>query len=107
MSTELQHGNSECVVVMAPTGRDAEATRRVFDSAGIECAVESDCAVVADLIRRGIGALVLTDLALADRRPTEIFEALSQQPSWSDVAVLALCRQVEQAPAMARILERF
>ncbi len=106
MPIDSQRPYSEYVVVLAPTARDAEVTRTTFDAAGIDCIVENSPAAVAELIRRGIGALVLTDFSLAAREPTEIFHALAQQPPWSDVAVLALCRNVEEAPALQRVLQR-
>jgi signal transduction histidine kinase len=106
MSGDSQRRYSETVVVLAPTGRDAEVTRSIFSTASIECIIAASASAAAELIRNGIGALVLTDRVLVGRPPVEIFDALAQQPSWSDLAVLALCRDVEHAPAVLRVLER-
>ena len=106
MSGDSQPGYSETVVVLAPTGKDADVTRQIFGTAGIECIIAETSSAAADLIRNGVGVLVLTDRSLVVRPPVEIFEALAQQPAWSDLAVLALCRDVEQAPALLRVLER-
>ena len=106
MSGDSQRGYSETVVVLAPTGRDAEVTRRIFGTADIECIIAETSSAAAELIRNGVGALVLTDRSLVARQPVEIFEALAQQPAWSDLAVLALCRDIERAPTVLRLLER-
>jgi signal transduction histidine kinase len=106
MSAEPPGSYSECVLVVAPTGRDADVTRQLFEHAGIQCIVENRGPAAAELIRQGIGALVMTDISLAAREPAEIFEALAQQPPWSDLAVLALCRDVRGAPAVGQVLER-
>lgn len=96
---------SELVVVVAPTQRDGEFTRKILGVAGIECRVEPDLVVVAALVAQGIGVLMLTDFALASTEMPRLASALEAQPSWSNLPVLALCREGSQPPVVERALQ--
>lgn len=96
---------SERVVVVAPTQRDGEFTRKILGLAGIECRVEPDLVVVAALVAQGIGVLMLTDFALASTEMPRLASALEAQPSWSNLPVLALCREGSQPPVVERALQ--
>jgi two-component system, sensor histidine kinase len=91
---------SERVVVLAPTPRDAAVTRRLLAGAGIHTIVGQGWPHVQELVRDGVGAIVLTDLTLADRGIAALLESLDRQPGWSDLPVLALCRPGTQALAL-------
>ena len=95
---------SERVVVVAPTVRDGEVACRLLGEAQIDCVVGRTWQDVHDLIGQGIGALMLTDAALADPAFTGLLRALESQPPWSNLPVLALCREGMQAPALGEAL---
>ena len=83
---------SEQVVVLAPTARDAEVTLRLLADAGIDGAVARTWREAQSQVRAGVGALIVTDLALADPASAGLLSAIESQPAWSDLPVLAVCR---------------
>lgn len=90
---ESERSYSERVVIMAPTARDAEVTRKLLDKVGVEGVVGSGWRHVEELVQQGVGALMITDVALADPGFAGLLVALERQPPWSNLPVLALCRQ--------------
>jgi signal transduction histidine kinase len=91
---------SERVIILAPTPRDADVTRRLLADAGVEGVVGHGWRHVEALIRDGAGALMLTDVALADAGLKTLLQSLERQPAWSNLPVLTLCRQGLQDPAL-------
>lgn len=90
---------SERVVIVAPTARDAEVTYQLLAAAGIDGLVARGLRHAQALVQEAAGALLLTDVALADPGFPALRRALENQPPWSNLPVLALCRQGLQAPA--------
>ena len=107
MSTDPPKIYSEQVIVIAPTRRDGEVTCQVLNAAGIECAIGVDHQLVADRVREGIGALVLTDIGLDHPQMPLVLQALDTQLQWSNLPVIALCREAGQSPATLRTLRVF
>ncbi|MBW8844041.1 MAG: hybrid sensor histidine kinase/response regulator [Burkholderiales bacterium] len=93
------HAYSERVIVLAPTARDAEVTGTLLADAGIEGIVARGWRHAQELIREGAGALMVTDVTLADPG-FGLLGALESQPAWSNLPVLALCRQGLLTPAL-------
>lgn len=76
------------VLVLAPTGRDAEVTCEVLRAAGIDAV---GCATLADLGRElagGAGAIVLTSDAVDAHAAPELERLLAAQEPWSEVPVI-------------------
>jgi signal transduction histidine kinase len=105
MDSEVDRSYSECVGLIAPTARDAEVTRRLLESAGVQCAVLEHVRALDASVREGLGALLVTELSLADGGGPQLARALEHQPPWSDLPVLALCREGQQAPALTALLQ--
>ena len=99
--------NEQRVLIFPPSRRDGEVTRAVLRRAGLICAVCHDAAEVTHEIDAGSGALIMTDAALALPSIQLILTTLSQQPAWSDLAVVLLCQTGPQTPAVADILGAF
>ena len=81
--------NTERVLVLAPTGRDAAAAVDRLGAAGVNALV---CSNVADLIARleeGAGAAVIAEEALRNRF-ADLASWVSQQPPWSDFPFVVL-----------------
>jgi PAS domain S-box-containing protein len=104
------------VLILAPTGRDAQLSRAMLGEHGIRCAI---CADLPTLIREmalGAGAVLISEEAL----PTVEYlyalgEPLSRQPTWSDLPILLLAhpgadsgpvRQAIRALGNVTLLER-
>ena len=80
------------IVVLAPTGRDAALTQSILEKAGVTCVC---CTTLDEACRemdRGVGALLLSEEALAQRDDGCLSDWLARQPSWSDLPVLLLAR---------------
>jgi len=97
---ETERSYSERVLLLAPTARDGEVTRRLLSGAGVEVVVCKGWRHAEELMREGAGALMVTDLAFADPGFAVLLNVLERQPPWSNLPVLALCRQGQQAHAM-------
>lgn len=103
--TDTGASRSECVLVVAPTRKDAAVTRKLLEDARIEATVESDFGRMAGLVDAGLGALLLTDLTLASPGMATLAAALRGQPAWSAVPVVVLCPQGTESPAVTQLLQ--
>jgi signal transduction histidine kinase len=96
-----------CVLVAAPTRRDAEVTCVLLERAGVACEAYSDVRELATAVASGVGAIMLTDAALAAPGMEQLFAALDGQPPWSDVPVILLTPDRQHSRPTARALEAF
>ena len=93
-----------CILLLAPTRRDAEVTIGLLRQAGIACTSCPDLATLAAQLAEGVGAVLLTDDALVDPAMYGLQQALARQPGWSDVPVLVLTRDRELPPRASLVL---
>ncbi|HST44676.1 MAG TPA: ATP-binding protein [Luteimonas sp.] len=93
------------VLIVAPTRRDGEVTRRLLHASGVDSEACADLRALVTELHRGVGALVLTDAAIAQPDFVRVVEALGAQPAWSDVPVVVLCQDRSEAPASTRALQ--
>ena len=104
------------ILVLAPTGRDAQLTRGILAEVGIRCTI---CTDVPHLVRElavGAGALLVSEEALGEESHLyHLGERLSRQPAWSDLPILLLAhhgvdsaavRQAVRALGNVTLLER-
>jgi signal transduction histidine kinase len=88
------------VLVLTPTGRDAEMIRDRLLAAGLSCVVCSD----EDALLAGIssgGAAVIAEEGLSQRGAEALLAALVAQEPWSDIPVLLLLEATKQCPRRA------
>jgi signal transduction histidine kinase/ActR/RegA family two-component response regulator len=78
------------VLVLAPTGRDAELTITALAAARIEGRACRSIAQLAAEIGRGAGAAILAEEALEAEDVAALVAALEAQPSWSDLPLLVM-----------------
>ena len=76
------------MLVFAPIGRDAELTRELLAREGIVVEICRTAHAVANELRQGAAALIVTEELFDDEDMTLIAAALRAQPPWSDIAVL-------------------
>lgn len=81
------------VLVLMPTRRDSERTRQLFQEAGVECDICGDLGEVCFELRKGAGALLLTDETLAHDQAGQLAEAMRAQAPWSTVPVIVVARE--------------
>ncbi len=97
---------SERVIVFAPAGRDAAVARSVLDATGLVTEVCSGLAALLEEVKRGVGAVLLTDEALFEGDVQPLASWLRRQPPWSDLPFIVLTRQgstAERNPAAERL----
>ena len=78
------------LLMLAPTGRDAELMGAVLESAGVECLVCEDMRALCMAAREGAAAALIAEEALAEGAYHDLTVVLAQQPPWSDLPVLLL-----------------
>jgi signal transduction histidine kinase/ActR/RegA family two-component response regulator len=93
------------VLVLAPTRRDAQATRGLLARAQIRAEAYDSVRSLLAQISTPLGAIVLTDSAFRDTHLHELTQWLSQQPPWSDIPLVLLCQSGPHSPLAARVLE--
>jgi signal transduction histidine kinase/ActR/RegA family two-component response regulator len=81
---------SNLVLVVAPTGRDAEMICRQLGAAGLRCFACEDIAELCGKIDDGVGAIVITEEALSMETIHQLTVALSAQPAWSEIPLIVL-----------------
>ena len=78
------------ILVVAPSGRDAELICRLLADVGLVCmacgSVESACAQLAS----STGAVIIAEEALNPQRVARLAEIMDAQPSWSDFPLVLL-----------------
>ncbi|HEX8165671.1 MAG TPA: HWE histidine kinase domain-containing protein [Beijerinckiaceae bacterium] len=81
------------VVVLAPTGRDAESASRLLKEADIDCRVCATYQSFCESIGDGIGAALVAEEALARVDLTGLKRHLDRRPPWSDPPFIVLTRE--------------
>ena len=94
------------VLVLAPTGKDAELTRSILGRAGIASVCCSDLEHVCELLAAGADAVLIAEEAVHGRDGC-LAEWLGRQPPWSDLPVLVLARPGADSAAVARAMDQF
>lgn len=90
------------MLVLAPTGRDAELVVQVLAHAGLKAIPSRDVVELCRVAARGAGALLLTDEVLDERAIKCLLELLHQQPPWSDLPLLLLVSSEASAESLLR-----
>src|SRR4051812_9671612 len=96
----------ERVLVLAPTGRDAELARATLATAAITAVACRDMDAVCRALAEGAAAVLLTEEALLPPAATCLRDALERQPTWSDLPLVVLTSGGEVTPGSIRMLER-
>lgn len=98
--------DDERVLLVAPTRRDAGVTCSLLLKADVLCESYDTLLELAEQMKHGVGALMLTDRALFDRDIDAILQLLEQQPPWSDVPVVILSQGQQPAVPAMEVLRR-
>ena len=78
------------LLLLAPTGKDAEMTRSLLGAAQIECIPCRDISSLCASIKDGAGAVLIAEEALAEPARTLLAAIVASQPPWSDLPILLL-----------------
>jgi signal transduction histidine kinase/ActR/RegA family two-component response regulator len=76
------------VLILAPTGRDAQLSCEALRAAGLLAEIVPDATTLCRGIEEGCGAMIVTEEALNFEAMRCIREELDRQPAWSDPPLL-------------------
>jgi PAS domain S-box-containing protein len=89
------------LLILAPTGRDAQLSRTMLAEHGIRCTICADMAALAHEMSVGVGAVLISEEALQTVDQLYMLgEPLARQPSWSDIPVLLLAHPGASSPGV-------
>jgi signal transduction histidine kinase len=80
------------VLILTPTGRDAEVTQTLLGGTGITCQVCPTLQAVDSAIDSNTAAVLIADEAFANVDLSPLTERLAAQPPWSDLPFVVLTR---------------
>jgi signal transduction histidine kinase/CheY-like chemotaxis protein len=93
------------VLDLTLTVKDGKLINEVLRSASIECLTCSSLAELVAEAERGVGALIVTEEALAADGICGLATFVSRQPAWSDVPILLLTRSGADSAIAIRAAE--
>ena len=100
MATPNSDLHEERVIVLMPTGRDAELVSARLGQAGISAQACKDITEMAAEVVSGAGAILLAEEALREGAIEYLVDVLNQQPIWSDLPILLFAASAQTAGAI-------
>ena len=79
---------NERILILAPTGRDAELARAALTGAGLTAEVRADIDELCKGVAEGAGAVIITEEALDAAAMQCLHDVLKKQEPWSDLPLL-------------------
>ncbi len=89
--------NSECLLIVAPLGRDGPGIAALLQANGIGARICADIGEACTLIDPEASALLLTEEALDRASLERLRAALAAQPAWSELPIIVLTRKASDA----------
>lgn len=80
------------VLVLAPTGRDAEVAAGILRDGGFEPEATPDIQSLSEALREGAGMAVIANEALVTSDLNPLKTVLDEQEPWSDFPIVVLTR---------------
>jgi signal transduction histidine kinase/ActR/RegA family two-component response regulator len=93
------------VLILAPTGRDAELVRSVLEDAGVRCRPCQDVRDLCMSLLEGAGALLIAEEALLEGAYHDLMSMLLQQPPWSEPPILLLSERGADSAIITEALQ--
>ena len=78
------------VLILAPSGRDADLIAAALSDVGVSSSVCAASAQLANEIKIGAAAAVISEEALGEKEIEGIASALECQPPWSDLPIIVM-----------------
>jgi signal transduction histidine kinase/ActR/RegA family two-component response regulator len=95
------------VLVLAPTGADAQIASNVLTEYGVSTRACDHISEVCECMEEGAGALLLAEEALFDADAALLMATLAGQELWSDIPIILLTSDGEEARWSATLSELF
>ncbi len=97
MSLRTTSNDGLSVLLVAPTGRDAELIENALSVMNVQSEALKDIASAVEvLLTRDIGALLIAEEALVKEQITLLASFMTKQPAWSALPILVLTRAGKQ-----------
>jgi len=93
------------VLILAPTGRDAELVSSVLEDAGVTCKACADMRELCLSMHEGAAALLIAEEALGDGAYHDLLALLLQEPPWSEPPILLLSESGANSELVTEALE--
>ena len=90
MTKTGDEGRDGRVLLLTPTGRDADLTGRYLSGAGIPVEVCAGMEELCEKCREGAGAALIAEEALTPEDSHLLLDTLDRQPAWSDFPLVVL-----------------
>jgi signal transduction histidine kinase len=90
MSRRADCGDSERILVLAPTGRDGNAARGLLEQAGLSATACSGIDELHSELAAGAGVAVIAEEAFLGTEIGPVFDWVRDQPTWSDFPFIIL-----------------
>jgi PAS domain S-box-containing protein len=95
------------ILVLAPTGRDAELLAGVIGQAGLDPSVCADIDDLCSVLLTGAAVAVIAEEALSGAASERLRATLASQPSWSDLPIIVLLASGATLASSRALLARF
>ena len=102
-----QAASGERILLLAPTGRDAELLADILARSGLESATCPDIVSLCASLREGGAVAVVAEEALSATPADGLEGTLAAQPSWSDLPVIILLSTGATLASSRALLSRF
>jgi signal transduction histidine kinase len=99
--------SAEEVLILAPTGQDAQLLTRVLEKAGLRCQIFRRMSDVARRLSTDAGLLLFAEEALEDPALRALVAMLEAQEPWSDIPIVVMTSGGETTFASLRVLKAF
>jgi signal transduction histidine kinase/ActR/RegA family two-component response regulator len=92
------------VLILMPTGRDAELVRSTLQGVGIDARSCQHFDELRESISKGAGALLLAEEAIETEALDQLIESLEAQPVWSDLPLIVFSSHARNAEMLLETL---
>jgi signal transduction histidine kinase len=90
------HYKDNRIIVVAPSGHDAENTAQVLRAETIAVHVCEELEEACSEARSGVGGFLFTNESLTSRSLGRLLQLLEQQPPWSDIPIILLANSQDR-----------
>ena len=99
--------SGERILLLAPTGRDAELLASILTQNGFEAGICPNMAALSESVRDGGAVAVVAEEALGAAASDQLDATLAAQPSWSDFPIIILLSSGATLASSRALLSRF
>ena len=90
MNLTPSNNHDQRVLILAPSGRDADLISGALDDVGVSSHICRSADQIVVELKLGAAAAVLSEEALGEKQIQHIASTLSHQPPWSDLPIIVL-----------------